>query len=353
MNKYLIREIFHYSNKVEKRIKLDNLLGYNFNTYKNNTNFKIGFKEDLLTRLAKRTTELENLPYGLSAMPSINELSSWYIKSFNELYQFKNLNDNDKMYNVLERIYKRHTTTTNKITDGFKELNKNLSTRYDENVFEYLKLHGHLPCGNFEKLNNSLDNFYTNRLSVRLLIDQYLNYESNRVGFVGVINTKTSPVDVINDAIIDATSVCRNSYGESPDVIIEEITKPEICYIPSHLYYVMFELIKNSLRASIENDKDSIKIIISGDEDVIIKISDRGKGIPYSDLEKVWYYSYTTMEKNYYNDFIDPERDCPMAGYGLGLSISRSIIKFLGGDINLMSMEGYGTDVYISIPSNK
>ena len=114
----------------------------------------------------------------------------------------------------------------------------------------------------------------------------------------------------------------------------------------------MFELIKNSLRASVENNKNSIRIIISGEDDVIIKISDRGKGIPYADLEKVWYYSYTTMKKNYYNDFVNPEKDCPMAGYGLGLSISRSIIKFLGGNISLMSMEGYGTDIYISIPKD-
>ena len=42
-----------------------------------------------------------------------------------------------------------------------------------------------------------------------------------------------------------------------------------------------------------------------------------------------------------------------MAGFGLGLPISRSILKFLGGDIELMSIENYGTDVYISLPKEK
>lgn len=350
MNRFLVREIFNYSNKIEKPIKLKNLLAYNFNSFKNNSSFKIGFKDDLLTRLAKRTTELENLPYGLAAMPSINQLSSWYIKSFEDLYNFHDYNDDDKMLDVLKTIYDRHADTTGKITEGFKQLNKNLSERYNEDVFEYLRVYGHLPCGKFDKINVALDKFYTNRLSVRLLIDQYINYDSPKNNYVGVINKKTSPYKLICHAADDATDICRMNYGDAPDIKIKNLTDPEICYIPSHLHYVLFEIIKNALRASVENNQDSVEIILSGTDDVIIKISDKGKGIPYSDLEKIWFYSYTTMEKNFYNNYINPEKDCPMAGFGLGLSVSRSIIKFLGGDIKLMSMEGYGTDVYISIP---
>jgi len=351
MNRFLIREIYNYSNKIEKQIKLKTLLNYNFNNFKVNNSFKIGFKEELLTRLAKRTTELETLPYGLSAMPSINTLSSWYIKSFEELYQFDNYNDNKQMNTVIQNIYTRHTDTTEKITDGFKELNINLSNRYKEDVFEYLKKYGHLPCGSFDTLNISLDTFYTNRLSVRLLIDQYLQHEYTGSNYVGIINKKTLPIEIIQDAINDATHICQMTYGHSPEVIIEKVTNPEICYIPSYLYYVMFEIIKNGLRASVENNQDTLNIVISGTEDVIIKISDKGKGIPYSDLDKIWYYSYTTVEKNYYNNVNEIQQsECPMSGFGLGLSISRSIINFLGGDIRLMSMENYGTDVYISIP---
>ena len=42
MNRFLIREIYNYSNKIEKQIKLKTLLNYNF-------------KDELLTRLSKRT----------------------------------------------------------------------------------------------------------------------------------------------------------------------------------------------------------------------------------------------------------------------------------------------------------
>ena len=40
----------------------------------------------------------------------------------------------------------------------------------------------------------------------------------------------------------------------------------------------------------------------------------------------------------------------PMAGLGFGLPLSRLYTRFLGGDLVLTSVPGYGTDVHINIP---
>ena len=82
------------------------------------------------------------------------------------------------------------------------------------------------------------------------------------------------------------------------------------------------------MRASIENNQDVVQIIISGTDDLIIKVSDRGKGIKYNDLEKIWYYSYTTVENNFYNDKIDLQRSSPMAGFGFGLQLAVLLLNF-------------------------
>ena len=42
--------------------------------------------------------------------------------------------------------------------------------------------------------------------------------------------------------------------------------------------------------------------------------------------------------------------DTPLAGLGYGLPISRSYARYFGGDLNLMSMEGYGTDAFLHLP---
>ena len=39
----------------------------------------------------------------------------------------------------------------------------------------------------------------------------------------------------------------------------------------------------------------------------------------------------------------------PMAGFGFGLPISRLYARYFGGDLQLVSMEGYGTDAYLHI----
>ena len=39
--------------------------------------------------------------------------------------------------------------------------------------------------------------------------------------------------------------------------------------------------------------------------------------------------------------------EAPLAGLGYGLPIARNYARYFGGDLTLMSMEGYGTDSYI------
>lgn len=61
-------------------------------------------------------------------------------------------------------------------------------------------------------------------------------------------------------------------------------------------------------------------------------------------MPQIWTYMYTTMsdspdiEETAQNDF-----KAPMAGFGYGLPLSRLYARFFGGDLKLISMEGYGT----------
>jgi pyruvate dehydrogenase kinase 2/3/4 len=61
-------------------------------------------------------------------------------------------------------------------------------------------------------------------------------------------------------------------------------------YVPGHLSHIVFELLKNSLRAVVERyalpgkDRDEVEyppikvIVVEGKEDITIKISDEGGG---------------------------------------------------------------------------
>jgi len=38
-----------------------------------------------------------------------------------------------------------------------------------------------------------------------------------------------------------------------------------------------------------------------------------------------------------------------IAGYGVGLSLSRLYAQYFGGDLKIMSVDGFGTDVYLHL----
>ena len=120
--------------------------------------------------------------------------------------------------------------------------------------------------------------------------------------------------------------------------------------------YIMLELLKNSMRATVEwhgvdAEFPPIKVIIADgndNEDVVIKVSDEGGGIPRSNTKKIWSYLFTTADPTIQEDMVgdnkgDHSTDSPLAGLGYGLPISRSYCRYFGGDLSIMSMEGYGT----------
>ena len=75
---------------------------------------------------------------------------------------------------------------------------------------------------------------------------------------------------------------------------------------------------------------------------LIRQISDEGGGIPRSGLPKIWTYLYSTAKNPVILGRQDQEMPNVMAGYGYGLPISRLYARYFGGDLQVISMEGYG-----------
>ncbi|KAJ3249452.1 hypothetical protein HDU77_007763 [Chytriomyces hyalinus] len=228
-------------------------------------------------------------------------------------------------------------------------------------------------------LQSFLDRFYMSRIGIRMLIGQHVALaKASSAGsksspdYVGIICTKTSIRDIVTQAAEHAQGILQDTMGvfSPPEIklfishsgvlgakVDHAVDDVHFMYVPSHLHHCLFELFKNSLRAVVEThglDMDGeyppIKVIVAeGNEDITIKISDEGGGIPRSGMPLIWTYLYTTAQRQDLEDAMSSEYRAPMAGFGYGLPLSRLYLQFFGGDLKVISMEGFGTDAYLHL----
>ncbi|XP_054793057.1 pyruvate dehydrogenase (acetyl-transferring) kinase, mitochondrial isoform X2 [Prosopis cineraria] len=288
--------------------------------------------KELPIRIARRAIELERLPYGLSQKPAVLKVRDWYLDSFRDVRSFpeiKNMNDEKEFTEMIKAIKVRHNNVVPAMALGVQQLKKGMDPKI---VYEDL-----------DDIQQFLDRFYMSRIGIRMLI--------------GYIHTKMSPMEVARTASEDARAICYREYGSAPDVQIYGDPDFTFPYVPAHLHLMVFELVKNSLRAVQERFMDSDKvappiriIVADGEEDVTIKVSDEGGGIPRSGLPKIFTYLYSTARNplDEHSD-IGTANAVTMAGYGYGLPISRLYARYFGGDLQIISMEGYGTDAYLHL----
>lgn len=302
---------------------------------------------ELPVRLAHRVRELGELPFGLADMPSVIEVRDMYQNSFCDLVESqspKSAQDEKEFSHMLERIRERHDDVVKLLAKGVIEL----------------KEHCGRGGGDLE-IRGFLDRFYMSRIGIRVLMSHHLALGRQERGMAGVINRVCKPAELIREAINATTSLSYQHYAEAPVVELRGNVDLSFPYIDSHLFLCLFELLKNSLRATVETHRDAsvlppVRVIVAdGKEDVTIKISDEGGGFRRSEMKRVWSYLFTTARLPAAKLFSMEERvdrtnrPDPIAGFGYGLPLSRLYARYWGGELGLSSMEGYGTDAYLHL----
>ena len=343
----ILSEQVHYLSQFRQRpLSLKQLFEFGSNPSPENLLVAAQFlHQELPVRLAHRLRQLENLPCGLSEMPSVRLVRQMYIDSFRLLLELpcpRDLVEELRFTGLLEQIKQRHNNVVSIMAKGIQELKQSLGAdTLNPSIQEFL------------------DCFYMSRIGIRMLIGQHVAlHDGPRSGYVGLICEQCSLAEVAQEAISNARDLCQLCYNVAPQVKLLGETALAFTYVPSHLHHMLFELLKNSMRAVVEfHDRDLddlplIRIVIAeGHEDVTLKVSDEGGGIPRSGMSRIWTYLYTTAllpdpnaDTPYHSDF-----HAPFAGLGYGLPISRLYARYFGGDLQVISMEGYGTDAYLHL----
>ncbi len=182
--------------------------------------------------------------------------------------------------------------------------------------------------------------------------NDYKNYQK----YIPIINSEINRTLLLMDDFLDYTKLKINKEDVDIVYLIEELendlkpllkkNKIELDFnIPDDEIYldldyfrikqVLINVIKNSIEAKSNNPKISLEIK-QEQKNVKIIISDNGVGMDNEVLNRIGENFYTTKER----------------GTGLGVSLSKEIIRLHGGEMNYESELGKGTTVFITLPQN-
>ncbi|OCH95260.1 26S proteasome subunit P45 [Obba rivulosa] len=346
-------------------------------------------------RLAMRARSLEALPFIVGMNPFIARTLDAHLKSFRFLSSHppvRTLEDNAEFAAKLEAIVQSHAHDIPTLAKGFQECSRYMTP---------------------EQISSFLDGAIRNRIAVRLIAEQHialtraLAEQELREDHLGTIHMSCSPREMIRMCGSFVGELCGATLGASPQIVIDGEVDATFAYIPVHLEYILTEILKNSFRATVERHHKlyassasappipPVVITISPPPSarkpafLSMRIRDQGGGVPPSNMSRIFSYSFTTagrgaaQEHGWDEDLeggpyaaqhvggsaaIDGSAGAggqslfaeiarrgvqmgigTIAGLGYGLPMSRLYARYFGGSLEFMSLDGWGSDLFLKL----
>ncbi|KAH0830430.1 hypothetical protein J3R83DRAFT_1825 [Lanmaoa asiatica] len=322
-------------------------------------------------RLARRARALETLPFIVGTNPYVSRTLSTYRQSFQLLASYPpvtTLEENTSFTTELSHLVVNHQNDIPTMAKGFQECAKYMSPT---------------------QISNFLDGAIRNRISVRLMAEQH----------IALSQALQSQRDLWSRCVgAFVSELCEATLGVAPTIIIDGHQDTTFAYVPVHLEYILTEILKNAFRATVERHYKlhgttsthtiaPVTVTISPPPSpaspfLSIRIRDQGGGVSPSNMARIFSYAFTTAgnaesdggpyaaqhvggsaavgggtsagEGNLFGEITGKGVQVGLgtiAGLGYGLPMSRLYAKYFGGSLDLFSLDGWGSDVYVKLRS--
>lgn len=319
-------------------------------------------KDELPTRLAHRIVEMKKLPYFVLTTPSLYNVYQIYINAFSSCSNFPPITSFEQealFCGMLKKVVSESAEVVELVAKGL--FHSRMTCRR-------LGLH---EDGNLHfQLQDWVEILMSSRIGRRVLAEQHIALHEtvrqrnspNLSGAVtklerkdGIVDIRCDVLECLNCAILASKRVSFHHYGISPEVVISGCDVVQLPFVRPHLEYILFELLKNAMRATVEHfgarrgslaleksaDFPAVQVFVAeGPSELTIRISDAGGGLSQTEKEKVFEYGYTTVTDlvgergeeavseqlflgNVLSDSGPSAHESPMAGLGFGLPMSR------------------------------
>lgn len=364
-------------------------------------------RTELPPRLSHRIRDMQMLPYQVVSNQHIAEVYNMYwtaFDTFRKVKEVKSLADNDSFCEVISGMLKTHLTVIPKLAMGVLECSGLMDP---------------------QELNGFMNRILQSRISRRVIAEQHVTLtqsfrnqtqpwsppagEAAAVAatlgsaspiaessdFVGNVLVRCVARDVVDRCAAAVHSLARSAHGEDvplPEIRVVGHLSANFPFILSHLEYIIGELLRNSVDASVEQHQKSGKppppievTICESSQHVIIRVSDQGGGVARDMLPYLWSFSkgphsdrllqnlkhvpkmaatlqevraeddgilsipQITTDQSVLSSLSSLSSRPPNLKLGVGLPLSRVYAEYWAGSLELHSLEGYGVDTFLQI----
>ena len=186
-----------------------------------------------------------------------------------------------------------------------------------------------------KKLPSYLDNIQTAVEQISVLLDEMLFFGKSEVG---QIEFEPKPIDLDDFCHVLIAQMQPLSDGKQQTIeFFSRCNCKSTCIDKNILHHILTNLLSNAIKYSPNGSKIEFEVLCEK-EQVIIKIKDKGIGIPEVDQQRL------------FDPFFRGSNVDDIPGNGLGLSIVKNLVEIHGGKIEVESKVGIGTTFSLTLP---
>jgi PAS domain S-box-containing protein len=195
-----------------------------------------------------------------------------------------------------------------------------------------------------EKQKKYLDEVYRSNQRMVELVSALLDVSSLELGTFAIEPESINVIKLVQ-SIVDE----QKPQIDIKKIFFSSLFEKHIPYMqadPKHLRMVVQNILSNAVKYTPEGGKIKLSISLADKENILLKISDTGYGIPKNQQDKI----FTKLFR------ADNVRDKDTDGTGLGLYIVKSIVENSGGKVWFKSLgreDSKGTTFYVTLPLDR
>ncbi|KAG2013617.1 atypical/PDHK/BCKDK protein kinase [Coprinopsis cinerea AmutBmut pab1-1] len=405
-NFYQNRQLEQYANREAKPLTLRQLVFFGRHLTEEKILKSANYvRSELPVRIAHRLRDLQALPYVVVTQEGVEKVYKLYWTAFEKFRTYPpitSIEENTKFCKFVGSLLDDHAVVIPNLSLGLSLSSPFLSP---------------------DKLDSFMRRMLVSRISRRVLAEHHIALSKTYLAKDSPAHEAEPRVGIIYTALdvkrcIDRCSTILRDrplwvHGNEdvridawPEVEVEGHLDTKFAYIRDHLEYIVFELLKNAMSATVLKHHDSgsslppIRVtIVAGEDDISLRISDQGGGLtsvnaPTNDPMDLFSFSHirnasrledsrlgalrTASEEglratvdeqlsrwqkhSYYQpknrDKLEEHGTAPSqeimnivrSRIGIGLPMSNIYATYFGGSLELVSLDGWGTDVFLRLP---